>query len=183
LPDWTPDSFDVYDNPNAKNMVIDVNGKKEIFTVSVYIVNSIGARGTVPEKNIFWIGILADQVDDGAFRDRSLHGRADVPMLYSAQDVYMEDINGKRIKVDPDVYFNKQFEHLAVIHQKMVDLNVYPGSFYLRLNLNAAPPSPQSRWTLHLGKITIGGISVDIPDKPIVFRKGEVSWRVPNFLP
>lgn len=108
--------------------------------------------------------------------------RGSAPISYSVNGAYIEKQNGERITptlyvtsanaetISPGLPWAGKIPDIAV-HQPAVNPNdsgaVHGG---VDLRFDTPPPERGSRWTLHLGKVTIGDTDVEIPEQTIILR-------------
>lgn len=108
--------------------------------------------------------------------------RGSTSISYSAKDAYIKKENGARItptlyitspnaeKISPGLPWAGKIPDIAVREQTVDPSN--SGGMYggVDLRFDTAPPEAGSRWILHLGKVTIGDMDVEIPERTIIVR-------------
>jgi|GEM_PF-5335542 len=164
---------------DRKDITVKINGKKELFFILASIPSSKDSTSEdIVKSNELWVNVYVTRVSSE--RDPINVYYHDVPVLYSAQDAYVKDENGKITKADPEIYFAKIGRNgqkdgpIASFHQQTVDINSKDIWIYLRFN---TPRLPGSQWKLHLGQATINNVSIELPDFTILFRKDKIFWK------
>lgn len=154
------------DWPSVSRVKIERDGKNETVETAISI--------NCADESALWIYLYAHN-----FRNYS----EPVPILYSAQDAYIEKENGERVIARSEFYVRSSpaegippepcrgINFYSTLQMGATNLNRDRGGVNLRFD--TTPPVPGSRWILHLGQITIGDIQIEIPNETIILRKRE----------
>ncbi|WP_189458150.1 hypothetical protein [Jeongeupia chitinilytica] len=152
--------------PSISRTTIEREGKLE----TVETIISISCT----DKSSLWIYLYA--------RDFSKHPNLAL-ILYSPQGAYIEKESGERLIAKSELYVrNSHAEGVpsdscesstpySTLPVNTTNLNNDKGGIILRFD--TTPPTPSSRWILHLGQIAIGENLIEIPKKTIILRKRE----------
>lgn len=177
--------------------------KRDIAASSVEftLYPSIWSESGPIDQQVFWVQISGHNVGRKPYIKQRGYGpqwRAGleaIPMLYSTAFAYVETADGKRVRAEPGIYAAdaRDFSKPGVlITNEDVDINsdaiqlgakkwnALYGSVYIKFDM--APPGPDSQWLLHLGRVTIDGQSVELPDDKLCRNQGVDTW-VGNMKP
>lgn len=166
--------------------------------VTFTIVSDISNRDQPINESTFWLRMT------GYNRGRKWHtrhsgwesGDEGIPMFYSTKYTYVEKEDGTRVRAAPTIYRTadpdtsqpgRPFEkNLIDINTDELQYNRHGNVTYgnVYIHFDTPPPAPQSKWTIHLGKIQIGDELIDIEPRETCFFEGYESfhWGM-NFLP
>ncbi|WP_156293723.1 hypothetical protein [Serratia oryzae] len=170
--------------PSAHQVNVERNGKQESIEIIVNI--------TCADESALWISLYAHNYSGANHSAR-------IPIMYSNQRAYIEKENGKRIISDAAFYDDLSLKTgdmpakrcsgttssagsrpavaYSALQAETINLNGEQRGIALRFE--TALPARGSRWTLHLGQLTVDNIKIDIPEKIIILRGRE--WRTHPF--